>query len=118
LKEAELLRIRNGARPQQRQQALAETQEAEAVLDNTRSLWLRRQTLFQRGVLSRVDAKILETLIEMDEAPGLRAGLRVTAFILTDAGHRSRSEGARSSETKAGASGAVRGPRPPSQLSN
>ena len=55
LKETELRRIRNGARPQERQQALAETQEAEAVLENARSLWLRRQSLFQSGVLSRVE---------------------------------------------------------------
>lgn len=55
LKEAELRRIRNGARPQERQQALAETKEAEAVLENSRSLWSRRQALFQSGVVSRVD---------------------------------------------------------------
>lgn len=55
LKEAELRRIRNGARPQERQRALAETKEAEAVLENTRSLWSRRQALFYSGVVSRVD---------------------------------------------------------------
>ncbi len=68
LKEAELRRIRNGARPQERQQALAETREAEAVLENSRSLWSRRQALFQGGVVSRVDFEQTEREYNVAEA--------------------------------------------------
>lgn len=55
LKEAELRRIRNGARPQERDEASAQVREADAVLENTRSAWVRRQALLRSGDLSRMD---------------------------------------------------------------
>lgn len=55
IRETELRRLRNGARPQERQQALADLQEAEAVFANARSAWMRRQTLFRSGDVARVD---------------------------------------------------------------
>ncbi len=55
-REAELRRLVNGARGQERREALAATQEAEAILANARVEMDRRRALFEKGVLSREEA--------------------------------------------------------------
>jgi HlyD family secretion protein len=57
LREAELLRLVNGSRDQERREALAAVREAEAVVENTRAEQARRQDLFKSGVISRSDAE-------------------------------------------------------------
>jgi ABC exporter DevB family membrane fusion protein len=53
LKEAELRRVINGARDQERREAAATLAEAEAVLENARLEWGRRRNLLKEGVISR-----------------------------------------------------------------
>jgi ABC exporter DevB family membrane fusion protein len=55
MREAELRRIINGSRQQERGEALASTHEAEAVMANARAEMQRRQSLFQTGDISRSD---------------------------------------------------------------
>jgi ABC exporter DevB family membrane fusion protein len=55
-KEAELRRVVNGARLQERRAALAEVREAEAVLENARAEHMRRQGLYEKGAISREEA--------------------------------------------------------------
>ncbi len=52
-KEATLRKVVNGARTQERSQALSTVRAAEAVLNNARSEMDRRQKLFEAGVISR-----------------------------------------------------------------
>jgi len=53
LHEAELLRLNNGARPQERRQAQAAVQEAEAVVKNTAINFERRRALAAQGYASQ-----------------------------------------------------------------
>jgi HlyD family secretion protein len=55
-KEAELRKIINGARRQERLEALAVLGEAEAVVENARAEMERRQRLYRDGVVSREEA--------------------------------------------------------------
>lgn len=55
-KEAELRKTVNGARAQERRQALAAVREAEAVMENARADMERRQRLYQAGVIAREEA--------------------------------------------------------------
>ncbi len=59
-REAELRKIINGARSQERAEALASVKEAEAVLNNARIEMERRQGLFREGVVSREEADRFE----------------------------------------------------------
>jgi HlyD family secretion protein len=52
-REAELERLHNGARQQERREALAMVRRAEAVLENARTERDRRQPLLDRGAISR-----------------------------------------------------------------
>jgi len=52
-KEATLRKVVNGARSQERLEALSSVREAEAVLENARSEMARRQKLYAAGVISR-----------------------------------------------------------------
>jgi len=56
LKEAELRRVINGARDQERREAAATLAEAEAVLENARLELGRRRNLLKEGVISREEA--------------------------------------------------------------
>ena len=56
LKEAELRRVINGARRQERREALAAIQEAEAVMENARVEQHRRQTGYAQGVFAKEEA--------------------------------------------------------------
>jgi len=55
-KEAELRKVINGARAQERREALSTVEEARAVMNNARSEMERRQKLFAAGVISREEA--------------------------------------------------------------
>lgn len=55
-KEAELRKTVNGARAQERREALAAVTEAEAVMENARADMERRQRLYQAGVIAREEA--------------------------------------------------------------
>ncbi len=52
-KEATLRKVVNGARSQERSEALSTVRAAEAVMNNARSEMDRRQKLFDAGVISR-----------------------------------------------------------------
>jgi HlyD family secretion protein len=56
LRQAELRRVRNGARPQERSEAAAALAEAEAVLRNARAERERRARLVLERVVSRAEA--------------------------------------------------------------
>ena len=55
MREAELRRVVNGSRQQERSEALASVREAEAVQSNARAEMERRATLFHSGDISRSD---------------------------------------------------------------
>ncbi len=55
-KEAELRRIVNGARDQERREAWQGVKEAEAMVDNARAEMQRRRSLFEKGVLAREES--------------------------------------------------------------
>ena len=52
-REAELRKVINGARSQERREAFSSVEEAKAVMNNAESEMLRRQKLFAAGVISR-----------------------------------------------------------------
>jgi HlyD family secretion protein len=60
LKEAELRRILNGARDEERREAWAGVEEARAVLENARAERERRLALFRSGDISRSEAERAE----------------------------------------------------------
>jgi multidrug resistance efflux pump len=60
LREAELLRILNGSREQERREALAAVKEAEAVLANAKLEQLRRQELYRSKVISKSESERAE----------------------------------------------------------
>jgi ABC exporter DevB family membrane fusion protein len=60
LKEAELRRIINGARNQERRGAWAEVKEAEAVMKNARADLERRRTLYRKGIIAREEVERAE----------------------------------------------------------
>ncbi len=56
LKEAELRRVVNGARTQERREAWAAVKETEAVMENARTELHRRETGYQQGVFAKEEA--------------------------------------------------------------
>lgn len=58
--EAQLRRVINGARDQERLEALAEVQGTEAKLKNARLEWERRQSLYRTGDIAREEAERAE----------------------------------------------------------
>jgi HlyD family secretion protein len=60
LREAELLRIVNGSREQERREALALVKEAEAVLANAKSDLARKQELYRKDDISRSEEERAE----------------------------------------------------------
>jgi ABC exporter DevB family membrane fusion protein len=56
-KEAELRKVINGARREERREALSSVHEAEAVMNHARAEMLRYQKLFEAGVISREEAE-------------------------------------------------------------
>lgn len=59
-KEAELRRVVNGAREQERREALAAIKEAEATTANARTEWERRQSLHRTGDIAREEVERAE----------------------------------------------------------
>lgn len=59
-REAELRRVVNGARDQERREAKEAVDEAEATMDNARVEMERRQVLFGKGVIAREEANRAE----------------------------------------------------------
>ena len=55
-KEAELRKVINGARTQERREAWSSVEEARAVMNNAQSEMIRRKKLFAAGVISREEA--------------------------------------------------------------
>jgi HlyD family secretion protein len=55
-KEAELRKVVNGARTQERREALSTVEEARAVMNNAQAEMVRRQKLFAAGVIAREEA--------------------------------------------------------------
>jgi HlyD family secretion protein len=55
-KQAELRKVINGARSQERHEAWSSVEEAQAVMNNAESEMVRRQKLFAAGVISREEA--------------------------------------------------------------
>ncbi len=67
-KEAALRKVVNGARSQERAQALSSVHEAKAVTDNAASELLRRQKLFAAGVISREELETYQRENDVDQA--------------------------------------------------
>ncbi|MBZ5500341.1 MAG: efflux RND transporter periplasmic adaptor subunit [Acidobacteriia bacterium] len=82
IRQAELERIVNGARDQERREAAAAVEEAEAVLANARAEMARRQSLFQTGDVSRSDWERTEREYQVAEA---RLGQAMQRHALVDA---------------------------------
>jgi ABC exporter DevB family membrane fusion protein len=55
-KEAELRLVVNGARHQERREALESVREAEAMLENSRAEMVRRRSLFEKGVIAKEES--------------------------------------------------------------
>jgi len=85
VREAELERLVNGSRTQERKEALAATKEAEAVMKNARAEMDRRDRLFQTGDISRSDAEQTEREYAVAKA---RYDQATEHFALVDAGPR------------------------------
>lgn len=68
LREAELRRVVNGARAQERQEALAAVKEAEAVLENARLEQRRRRTGYEQGVFAKDEADRAERELGVAQA--------------------------------------------------
>lgn len=58
LHEAELIRLLNGSREQERREALAAVKETEAILGQEKAEQSRKQDLYRAGVISKSDADV------------------------------------------------------------
>ena len=67
-REAELLRLRNGARSQERREALALRDEARAVVDNMKLEYDRRKALFSTGDIAREEVERAERQLAVARA--------------------------------------------------
>jgi HlyD family secretion protein len=68
LRQAELDRIVNGAREQERDEAAASVQEAAAVMENARAEMARKESLFKTGDISRSEEERAEREYRVAEA--------------------------------------------------
>jgi HlyD family secretion protein len=82
LRQAELDRLVNGAREQERREAASAVEEAKAVLANARTEMDRRRSLFQTGDISRSDWERAEREFQVAEA---RLGQASQHFAFLDA---------------------------------
>jgi multidrug resistance efflux pump len=67
-KEADLRKIVNGARSEERREALASVNEAQAVMENARAEMERRQRLYRDGVVSREEVDRFEREFKVAKA--------------------------------------------------
>jgi HlyD family secretion protein len=68
VKEADLRRVQNGARREERREAFAAVRSAEASLENARAEMERRQELFKQGVAAREEAERYERQYKVAKA--------------------------------------------------
>ncbi len=85
LREAELRRVVNGARAQERREAVASVREAEAVLENAKVEYQRRRTGYEQEVFSKEEADRAEREIGVARA---RHAAAVERWNLLEAGER------------------------------
>jgi multidrug resistance efflux pump len=81
-KAAELLRLRNGSREQERREARAVMREAEAVMENARTERDRRANLFRTGDIAREEVERADRQLEVARA---RHEAAVERYSLVDA---------------------------------
>src|SRR5262249_43783505 len=67
-KEATLRKVVNGARHQERSEALSSVSEAQASMENSKSEMQRRQKLFAAGVISREEMERYTSQYNVDQA--------------------------------------------------
>jgi HlyD family secretion protein len=67
-KQAELRKVINGARQQERREALSSVAEAEAVMNNAKADMVRRRDLFAAGIISREENERYEKEYEVAKA--------------------------------------------------
>lgn len=84
-KEAELLRLRNGTRDQERREAKALMDEAQAVLENQRTERDRRIALFRTGDIAREEVERAERMVAVAAA---RHSASIERHSLVDAAAR------------------------------
>lgn len=91
LQQAQLRRVLNGARPQERLEAAAAVAEADAVTQNARGEQQRRHLLLREGVVSRADADDADRAARV-AAARLDAARQRAALIEADAREEDRAE--------------------------
>jgi HlyD family secretion protein len=84
LKQAELQRVVNGARPQERLEAAAAVAETDAVMQHATGEQERRQRLWREGIVSRADADDADRVARVAHAR-LAAARQRAALIEADA---------------------------------
>jgi multidrug resistance efflux pump len=89
LKRAELLRVLNGARDQERREAAAVVLEARAVLENAQAEMERRRALYSSGDLSRAEFERTERQLRVAQAR-LEAAAQHASFVSADAREEDR----------------------------
>jgi HlyD family secretion protein len=89
LRQAELRRIINGARPQERMEAAAAVAEAHAVMQNAEAEQQRRHQLLREGLVSRADADDADRAARVAQAR-LDAARHRAALIEADAREEDR----------------------------
>lgn len=67
-KQATLRKVVNGARHQERSEAMSGVNEAKAAMDNSHSEMLRRQKLYDAGVISREEMETFTSQYNVDKA--------------------------------------------------
>lgn len=83
-REAELERLINGTRQEERREAKAQVREVEAILDNARAERDRRQMLLDRGAISRTEFDTVDREYRVAQAR-LEAARERSAFVDADA---------------------------------
>jgi HlyD family secretion protein len=104
LREAELRRVLNGARDQERREAEAAVHESRAVLDNARAAVERRRSLYRSGDVSRDSLDQTERELRVAEARH-EAAVQRSSFVAADAREEDRQ---RAEAEVAGAAARVR----------
>ena len=88
-RQAELDRLINGARIEERREAEAAVREAQAVLDTATIEWQRRRGLLDAGAISRTEADSAEREYRVSQAR-LEAAREHARFVNADARHDDR----------------------------
>lgn len=89
LKQAELLRVRNGARRQERREAAAVVIEAKAVLENAHAEMERRRALHASGDLARAEFERAEREFRVAQAR-VEAAVQRSSFVSAEAREEDR----------------------------